>query len=208
MKSRFSFSLATSSAHVPITSQVGTSYSSSTISATVSFAAIAQDHYLENFKVSRVTDYATSGLVNVTWADALRHPPPGEEETHRRFQAIDGSCNASVVVCADARDHFCTGVSAVQTAPADAGYLVMPHPRLRRQEDDDEAGREGDSMSPLPKEEEPLEDYKWGLAIACPNTQSTGIQWRKDKCVYKMGEKLDYKAVYNVKGMRKKDTHT
>ena len=175
----------------------------------MSFAALAQDRYLENFKVSRVADFFSSGLINVTWAEALRHPPPGEEEAQRRFQNIDSSCNASVVACAEAGDAFCTGASTVITAPADKGFVVMPHPRLGQQteaEDDRILSTETHTL-----EDDPLDEYKWGLAISCPDTTSTGIQWRKDRCVYEMAKTIDYNAVYSIKGeicLRKTGTST
>lgn len=49
-------------------------------------------------------------------------------------------------------------------------------------------------------DDDQLDEYKWGLAIACPNTISTGIHWRKDRCVYEMGKAIDYNAVYTVTG--------
>ena len=167
----------------------------------VSFATLAQDRYLENFKVARVADFDRSGLVNVTWAEALRHPPPREQEAQRRYRAIDVDCNATIVVCANAHDAFCTGTSLVQSASANAGYVVMPHPHLSRSDanDGDESDRNDSGLEGV---EERLEEYKWGLAISCPSKISSGIHWRKDKCVYQMGKGIDYKAVYNVKGNR------
>ena len=148
-----------------------------------------------------MADFSTSGLVNVSWVEALRHPPPGEEDAQRRFRAIEASCNASVVVCAVEKstpdavaEAFCTGASLVKTAPAHLGHLIMPHPRLRRLD-----GGDGEEQL-LEIEEDLLDGYKWGLAISCPERTSTGIQWRKDKCVYKMGERIDPKKAYNVDG--------
>ena len=153
-----------------------------------------------------MANFANSGLVNVTWADALRHTPPGiEKDGQRRYGDIDATCNATVVVCAGQDDTHCTGASTVRTAPADAGFLIMPHPRLSISDNGDDAKEENsnewtvEDMEEMDKNE-PLKRYKWGLAISCPHTQSTGIQWRRDKCVYKMGEGIDYNTAYNVKG--------
>ena len=154
---------------------------------------------MENFKVSRVADFPTSGLINVTWAEALRHPPPGEEEAQRRFRSIGAECNASVVICANNHDHFCTGASMVETAPADKGFLVMKRPKLGRQAQEEEEEKSNAGNAVL-ESEDSLDEYKWGLAISCPDTTSTGIQWRKDKCVYETGKPIDYNAVYSVNG--------